>query len=239
MLQLSVSAQPCVPGKPQGQPGRARPPRCETCGAPGGEGGVLLEEHLIGKGKSKYLCPLCHSCLHLDVAGRKKAGRVVWLPELTQEQLNILCLSMFVAFQKAGVYRKHEETKGIIDSAARLYNAFERRSESIELFLGGTAVRSLMPRQSLSSPVHIASLLVRVQREAKLSPRDLAQRVDGMRLLPSPKAFEAYIGQVARLATKGFPVPTWTTRVNETIEAREAAAAAEPETHFDAEPIPA
>jgi len=237
MLQLSVSVQPCVPGKPlKVASTRARPTRCETCGAPGGAGGVLLEPHQVATGKHKFLCPLCHMCLHLDVAGRKKAGRVIWLPEISQEQLNLMCLSMFVAFSRAGVYRNHEHTKGIVDSAARLYAAFERRSESIEICLGGTAVRSLMPRQSLSSPTHIASLLVRVKRESKLTARELALRVDGMRLLPAPKPFETYVDAVSRIVTAKFPVTSWTERVNTILDAREAAAQDETAAHFDAEP---
>lgn len=241
MLNLSVSAQPCVPGKAVAEPGAKRPLRCETCGAPGGAGGVLLEKHLVGASKAKYLCPLCHSCLHLDVAGRNKAGRIIWLPEIGQEQLNLMCLAMFVAFGKAGVYRKNEETKGVIDSSARLYNAFERRAESIELFLGGSAVKSLMPRHSLSSPTHIASLLVRAQRESKLKPRELASRVDGMRLLPAPKAFSGYIDQVSRIVTGKFAVPSWPARVNVILEARDAAAVGDGEAgaHFDAESVAA
>lgn len=236
MLNLSVSPKLCVPGRAQGQSLRARPSRCDTCGAPGGEGGVLLEEHLVGSGKAKYLCPLCHSCLHLDFAGRQKAGRVIWLPEVSQEQLNLMCLAMFVAFAKAGVYRKNEDTKGVIDASNRLYHAFERRSESIEIFLGGSAVKSLIPRQSLSSPAHIASLLIRAQREGALTAKTLASRIDGMRLLPAPKAFEAYIGQVSRIVTTRYPVTSWTGRVNVSMEARETAVAAETEAHFDAEP---
>lgn len=243
MLNLSVSTQPCVPGRPQGPSLRQRPERCETCGAPGGAGGVLLEEHIVTAGKAKYLCPLCHSCLHLDVAGRKKAGRVIWLPEIPQAQLNIMCLSMFVAFSKAGVNRKNEQTKGVTDCAARFYQAFEKRAEPVEVFLGGSAVKSLMPRSSLSSPTHIASLLVRSQREAKLSAKTMAARVDGLRLLPAPKAFDDYIGKVSRIVASKAPVNTWAPRVLDALQALERAAtengAAEGVEHFDAEPIQA
>jgi hypothetical protein len=239
MLNLSVSAQPCVPGRALPVADGKRPARCETCGAPGGNGGVLLEGHYIGSKKVKYLCPLCHSCLHLDIAGRNKAGRIIWLPELSQEQLNLMCLAMFVAFGKAGVYRNNEETKGVLDSSLRLYNAFERRAESMELFLGGSAVKSLMPRQSLSSPTHIASLLMRVQRDGKLKPRELAARVDGMRLLPAPKAFADYINKVSRIVTAEYAVPSWSARVNEVLAARDASDASglESHAHFDAETI--
>lgn len=237
MLNLSVSVKPCLPGRVMSNDQAKRPMRCEACGAPGGATGALLERHLVGANGEKFLCPLCHSCLHLDVAGRMRAGRVIWLPEMSQEQLNLMCLSMFVAIGKAGVYRKNTSTKGIVESSARLYHAFERRAESIELFLGGSAVKSLMPRQSLSSPTYIASLLQRAQREAKLTPRQLAARVDGMRLLPAPKAFASYIDQVSRTVTAGFPVPSWTSRVEAVIAANEAKAQgkSDADAHFDAE----
>ncbi|MEJ6002663.1 hypothetical protein [Paucibacter soli] len=175
-------------------------------------------------------------CLHLDHAGRSKAGRVIWLPEMPQEQLNVLCLAMFVAISRQGVYRSSEDAKGVAQASSRLYEAFERRAESIETFLGGSTVKALMPRQSLSNPVHVASLLVRVQREAKLKPSELAARVDGMRLLPNPKAFESYIDKVSRLVTSQFPVPTWTKLAEEAAQRSAAAMVDETSVSFDAEP---
>lgn len=238
MLNLSVSIQPCVPGKRSSSDASTpRPYRCETCGAPGGRDGVLLERHIITAGKVKYLCPLCHACLHLDVAGRMKAGRVIWLPEFTQEQLNLLSVATFVARRKANVHRKDDATKGIVATGNRLLDAFAKRSESIETFLGGNAVKSLMPRQSLSSPTHIASLLVRVKRESKLAPKDLAARVNGMRLLPDERAFDPYISAISRAAVGRFDVPAWASHVQAAHAAQQQASEVEPQAHFDAEPV--
>lgn len=238
MLNLSVSNQPCIPGKRSSSAdSTSRPFRCETCGAPGGMKGVLLERHIIAAGKVKYLCPLCHACLHLDVAGRMKAGRIIWLPEFSQAQLNLLSLAAFVARRKANVHRKDDATKGIVATGNRLLDAFSKRSESIETFLGGNAVKSLMPRQSLSSPTHIASLLVRVKRESKLSPKDLAQRVNGMRLLPDERPFDAYVSAISRAAVGRFDIPAWATQVQAAHESKKQAVEVEPEAHFDAEPV--
>lgn len=219
MLNLGVSAQPCIPKKTMTYAQDLRPSRCETCGAPGGERGGFLEAHIVAKDKRRYLCPLCHACLHLDVAGRIKAGRVIWLPELSQEKLNLLCLSMFVALGQNGP----KSTSAVIESAKRLYGAFERRSESIELLLGGGVAKSPLPRQSLSSPTHIASLLVQVQRQSGLSAREMAERIDGMRLLPSPNAFSDYIDNVAQFTSKTCPPKDWLLRATKALEDRERA----------------
>lgn len=230
MLNLGVSIQPCIPGK-ESRVVEARPTECSTCGAPGGPEGELLERHITSSGKtqsSRYLCPICHACLHLDHAGRLKAGRVVWLPEISQEQLNLLCLASFVAASKAGAYRKDADTKAMIEHIMRLYRTFEKRSESIEVFLSGQSATALMPRQTLSSPTHIASLIVSARRETKLDARTVARRIDGMRLLPNPGAFQSYIDKLGRMTAKTFPVQSWMGAVQAVIDAA-AQAAAQPD----------
>lgn len=235
MLSLSVSSQPCVPGRPMADAG-PRPTACSTCKAPGGNGGVLLEKHLIGKGKARYLCPLCHAVLHLDVAGKMKAGRIVWIPELSQERLNLLVLVGFVALRKTGVHRGNESVKAIAEHARCLYKSFEKRAEAVETFLGGGAAKSPLPRHALSTPTHLASLITMAQKESKLNARTMAERLDGLRMLPNPAAFDGYIAQVSRLVTAQFPVTEWMGAVERHL-AEEAAVVSPTEEgteHFDA-----
>lgn len=215
MLSLSVSTQSCLLGKTLSS-GKSRPQQCETCEAPGGERGELLDEHIVGAKGTKFLCQLCHSCLHLDVAGRMNAGRIIWLPELSQEELNILCLASFVTLRKAGVYRKHSPTQTMRDQIVRLYKTFEKRSEAVEQFLGGG--QPPVSRQALSNPTYVASLILRAQKDASLDARTVAKRVNGLRLLPYPQAFESYIAQVARIATSQYPVNTWMESVSAQME---------------------
>lgn len=259
MLNLSVSSFPCAPGRKLDDDQGVRPKGCYTCGAPGGASGELLEPHIVGstalqggetgwlkkantsaaRRRVRYLCPLCHMCLHLDRAGALGAGRVVWLPEFTQEQLNILCLGGFVASVSKGIVRKEPDSKALLDQIARLYRNFEKRAEAVEVFLAGNGPRSPVARKTLSSPTFIASLLVRAQRDTKLSPKELALRTAGLRLLPNPKAFEKYIMSVARLAASGGGVAAWMPSVKAYLDAEEASRAAAEEAeredaeHFD------
>ena len=163
------------------------------------------------------------------------AGRVIWLPELTQEKLNILCLASFVVLRKAGVYRKDPPTLALRDQIVRLYTTFDRRAEPIEMFLGGGGGSSSIAKESLSSPAHIASLISRAQNDSKLSPQVMARRLEGMRLLPDPKAFDTYIGHVSRLITATHPVISWMPMVEEQMEALEKAVNdRKDDGHFDA-----
>jgi hypothetical protein len=237
MLNLSVSSQPCLPGK-QTPVDEQRPQTCGTCGAPGGPKGELLEGHIVGANKRRYLCPLCHACLHLDYAGRMNAGRIVWLPELSQEELNILCLASFVAMRREGVNRNDPKAVAMVKQIVRLYQSFEKRAEAVELFLGGGANQSPLPRQALSHPTYVASLIVKAQQDAKLDARTLAKRVEGLRLLPARKAFERYVAQASRIIASQGPVDQWMSMVEAQLEAQASRHVPNDEDEqFDATPV--
>lgn len=207
MLSLSVSKLGCTPwSKRSAVPSETRPASCQACGAPGGEKGALLERH--GSKRGIWLCPLCHACLHLDVAGKRGAGKVVWVPELTQQQLNLFALTTFLAVRKSRIPGQPETVVRVAKQAARIFEAFERRSEVVETFLM-TAGKTPVPREKLSSPSYISSLIIKAQKDSELDAKAMAKRMEGLRLLPSPKAFEDYISAVARIVEKTLPIPAW------------------------------
>jgi len=157
--------------------------------------------------------------LHLDHAGRMELGRVIWLPEFGQERLNNLCLAIFLAARKISLYRKDEATRPVVETALRLYGAFEGRRAMVESLLGGGAVKDVLPRDTLSSPAHIASLIAQSARKAGLDSVQVAKRVEGLRLLPDPTSFEQYIEKAASLAHRDFPVQAWAPATREELEA--------------------
>ena len=144
---------------------------------------------------------------------------MIWLPEFGQEQLNVLCMAIFLAARKADLYRRDVGTKPIVDTAFRLYAAFDRRRERLEGLLGGGAVKAVLPRETLSHPSHIASLIEATVRKAGLTSVQVAQRVEGLRLLPNPAAFDAYIERVAKLAHSEYPVGQWDTLTRQALAA--------------------
>lgn len=116
-------------------------------------------------------CPLCHQCFHLGMAGIRKAGIMVWLPEISQGALNNLCRAIFVAVQNAG---EHEQ------AARSLYGAFESRAAIIEQELG--------PGSSNPAAFGQAFLYMNDKQYA-----ERGKRLAPIRLLPRMQAFGAEI----------------------------------------------
>lgn len=212
MLSLSVSSKPCLPERKQAlDAANPRPTACEICGAPGGHDGLLLERHLVSKDRVKHVCPICHHCLHLDFAGMKKSGRIIWLPELSQETLNLLSLSMFLVVKSTPPSQEKSDSTELLAHAKNLYGTLRKRAEHVEVALGANvnAFEKMLPRSSLSEPQHIASLIVYAQRQAKLSELVMAKRVKGLRFLPNPNYFSRYIDALSLIVDKSYPVSTW------------------------------
>lgn len=216
MLSLSISAKPCLPGRKfKGAEQAPRPTSCEVCGAPGGANGELLERHITTGGRYKHVCPLCHHCLHIDFAGIKRSGRIIWLPEMSQETLNLLCLAMFMAVKNiappedkapadAGDVTESEEDADkrahrqasieLLNHSKNLYGAFRKRAEHVEMALGSNVagMDRLGLKGKLSEPQHIASLIAYAAKTKSLTERQVAERVEGLRFLPNPIFFDAY-----------------------------------------------
>lgn len=219
MLSLGVSPQRCRPQRSRLGSGRELASdgaklSCKACGAPGGAGGKLLDDHIISGQKKALLCPLCHSCVHLDFAGEMRAGRIVWLPELSQEMLNVICLASFVAIrskpkQGEGALKDATEAQALLTQVTRLYKCFEKRAEAVEAFLGADSPRSPMPRRELSNPAYVATLILHAKAKSQLSAAVFSRRLDGLRLLPDPRAFEPYINAVSKLPEMRNPLSTW------------------------------
>lgn len=220
MLALGVSSQRCIPKSGRRHASAARRMACEACGNPGGRDGGWLEDHAVSKSRVVQLCQLCHGCLHLDVAGRLGYGKVIWLPEISQEKLNNMLVAIFLVTRQARVYEREAETKGLVAAAFRLYKNWDRRASSVEMMLGGSAVSSILPAQTLSDPGHIAGLIQSVSKAHKLTPAQVAQRLGGLRLLAAPQPFEAYIEFVAERSRAKCPVKGWNAAMQAALQAR-------------------
>jgi intracellular multiplication protein IcmJ len=112
-------------------------------------------------------CPLCHQCFHLGMAGIRKAGVMVWMPEIPQAELNNLCRAIFVAVQNSG---EHEQ------AARSLYVSLESRAAVLETELGAGS----------SNPAAFGQAFLHMKEE------QYAQRAKMMapvRLLPRMQAF--------------------------------------------------
>lgn len=116
------------------------------------------------------LCPLCHQVFHLPLVALNSGGSLMWLPEMTQAEVNLLCIPLFVAM-KADRHPWYA-------SARQMYSLFQNRTVFMETKLGS------------SDPADLAQVLV------NLTPDRYAQRetmVGSVRLLPHPSRFQMAI----------------------------------------------
>lgn len=116
-------------------------------------------------------CPLCHQCHHLGMAGIRKAGVMIWLPEISQSQLNNLCRALFVAVKNAG---DHGQT------ARSLYLSLESRAGVLEQELGSGS----------SNPASFGQAFLHMNEEQYARRAKLMAPI---RLLPRMQAFDVEV----------------------------------------------
>lgn len=198
-VQIDVTAESCVPSrKLSGKSGR-----CDGCGVSAHKG---IEEHRFldrlgagGKANRVMLCPVCHTCMHLDDAGARRAGKIVWLPELSQGELNAMCIAIFSSIRQAKPLRERAEKQGrrqveelddMLDQMRALYRDIEhtRTRQVIAHFGDRTAVFDPV------DPSFIAQQVARIRMTLPWS--EYQTKIDGLRLLPAPKPFSDFIQEV-------------------------------------------
>lgn len=118
------------------------------------------------------ICALCHQCFHLGLAGSTAGGMLIWLPEMTQIELNHLCRALFVAMR--------DEKEKISHSASGLFLSLESRGTFMEQhFAAGASDPAVMGQAFL-----------------KMKPAEYEARASflkNIRLLPLKARFEPQI----------------------------------------------
>lgn len=199
MNQLDIKATGCVPLKSP-RLRIASPRSCECCH---GSSDAGMEEHYLAAGAKVVLCPICHIGLHLDIAGKEKAGVMIWLPELEQAALNGLVTTIFILLLNKEWDDKDGESRTRIKT---LYSTLESRKHPIDAFFGGA--NDLFEG---SSPLFFAQQMA--SAEAKLgrgtSRSVMYERLEGVRFLAYPGPFNEYIRGAGRVLESQIPPKKW------------------------------
>lgn len=102
------------------------------------------------------VCPLCHQNFHLDTASTTNGGKIIWLPEFSQQELNYLCRAIFIAIEEAE--QAELEQKEVI--------GFAKIARMLESSL---AERTLITEQHIhpgaSDPANFANALINMSEE--------------------------------------------------------------------------
>lgn len=164
-------------------------------------------------------CPLCHQVFHIGLAGMRDGGEIIYLPELTQAELNQLSLIMWLVTENEATQFKGQAER----------QAFERLKNVAKVAEGLLGTRRghffLRLKQALEStdfppeflandmlkPLHLtlglfSNVLMALPDDVYGKREDL---LGGLRLLPSPTRFQERIIHWSAEQGGILPAPAW------------------------------
>lgn len=127
-------------------------------------------------------CCFCTQCLFLQAVGldEMSGGQLIYLPEISQADLNSFCHVLFCAMGNNTAYQ---------DSAQSIYRSFKFRSQIIENRLGA----------GTSNPSVFGQMLIEHRAQTQAKKIDILK---DMRLLPSHAKFKVQLDAWAAAALK-------------------------------------
>lgn len=134
------------------------------------------------------VCPFCHQCFHLGLAGSTAGGMLIWLPEMTQVELNHLCRSLFVAMR--------DDKSKIYAAASGLYMSLESRGVFMEQHFAAGA----------SDPGILGQAFLKMKGETY---EKRAGFLKNIRLLPQRSRFEPQVKYWAEVVFRDLPPESW------------------------------
>lgn len=115
------------------------------------------------------ICELCHAPFHIDLVSRKwpeDSGKIIFLPELTQPELNNLLQAVFYAMAVNAVGEENASQDKPAFQPHTIYQALANRASLVECSPRGDIVRA-----SLSEPFALGRVLAEMD-DATYAKRD-------------------------------------------------------------------
>jgi len=143
------------------------------------------------------ICPLCHQCFHLDTASLTNGGKIIWLPEFSQQELNYISRAIFIAIEHADqAEEKNQEVLGFTKIARMLENSLSERALIVDQNFQNGA----------SDPINFASALINMNEETY---EKRANFLRPFRLLNLRSRFPVQTKYWKNNVFKNIPVENW------------------------------
>jgi len=159
---------------------------CQYCGFQAKEYQEVVNlDHNYANNKISNMitaCCFCTQCLFLQSVGLDEmgGGQLVYLPEITQNDLNSFCHVLFCAM---------ENNTGYQDTAQSIYRSLKFRSQIVENKFGS----------GTSNPAVMGQMIVDYRSQHKNAKVDI---LDHLRLLPSQSKFKVQLDAWAAAAIR-------------------------------------
>lgn len=165
---------------------------CQACGLPswpagGAPSGGFEVHHINGEhadnrpGNLVTLCPLCHGIFHMGLTVRKRPGKFIWLPGVSQAALNLLVHVMAIARLRGSLPEATAGARHMAIGAVSLWHRLSLKRLPGGCFPdpeGGSAARLLE-----NDPASFGAALARLQERPGYDPCRLQRSLGGLRWL--------------------------------------------------------
>ncbi len=119
------------------------------------------------------VCSLCHQTFHLNTVSTTNGGKIIWLPEFSQQDLNHLCRAIFVA-------KEQSDENEIAEMWLSIYQSLESRTLIMDQYFHNGA----------SDPGTFGQVLLNLEKELYNKREEFLYN---FKLLPSPTRFPLQI----------------------------------------------
>lgn len=162
------------------------------------------------------ICALCHQSFHLNTVSTTNGGDIIWLPEVSQQDLNHLCRAIFIAEE----YNEHIDItkitkindsnednpidnlndKDLVHKLSKMSNQMlaifnNRKNHMDNFFLGKASDAGTFGQVLLNMP------------QAKYEKR--SEFIDNFKLLPKSSRFPIQIKYWKKTMASTLPLETW------------------------------
>lgn len=143
-------------------------------------------------------CSFCHQCFHLGLAGSTAGGMLIWLPEMTQIELNHLSRALFVAMR--------DDKSKVYAAASGLYMSLESRGVFMEQHFAAGA----------SDPGVLGQAFLKMKPDTY---KDRGSFLKNIRLLPQRSRFEPQVKYWAEVVFRDLQPESWERLIESGVEA--------------------
>ncbi|WP_454727979.1 MULTISPECIES: HNH endonuclease [Cupriavidus] len=161
-------------------------------------------------------CPLCHQVFHVGMAGMRDGAYVIALPELTQAELNQLCVVMWMV-EKADTTTLSPEHKlmhqNLFMRVKAIGNVLINRRARVKQKFCALLEAEGVPKEFTSrlsleviNPSLIANVLMQIDDDMYARRGEL---LGSLRMLPRPERFEAQFKYWMEDQGRRLPMHAW------------------------------
>lgn len=153
------------------------------------------------------ICPLCHQVFHLNIVNNTTGGKIIWLPEFSQQELNYLLRALFICMAEDenpinSTNNENNSNVKFYNMAKSIYQSLESREQIVaQHFYSGTGNDT-----NENNVGAFGQMLLNMTEEEY---NDRIETISNFKLLATPGKFDKQIKYWKSKTYANLPLNTW------------------------------